>query len=227
MDHPARDDGGPAAPGRGRAWRAAGAGALAAVAAAVLSWGLWAGLRPAPRPRPRPFDVVFLPTPQPVVDQMLELAAVKPGDVLYDLGCGDGRIVVTAAKRYGVRAVGLDIDPNRVAEARENARRNGVADLVTVEVRDVFQADLSGATVVTMYLMPHLNVRLMPRLARLRPGSRIVSYSFDMRGARPTAVEPARAPDTITGIPQRVYLWVVPWEPEPAAPPGGASAATP
>lgn len=107
-------------------------------------------------------DVIYVPTPYEVVEKMLEVAQVKKGDVVYDLGCGDGRIVVTAAKKYGVRAVGFDIDPERIKEARENVRKNGVEDLVRIEQKDIFTLDLSEATVVTLYLLPQLNVKLFP-----------------------------------------------------------------
>lgn len=130
-------------------------------------------------------DVVFVPTPQPIVDKMLDLAKVQKGDVLYDLGCGDGRIVVTAAKRYGIKARGFDIDPKRVMEARENVRQNNVQDLVTIEQKDIFTLDLSPASVVTLYLLPQLNVKLIPQLQKLKPGARIVSHDFDMEGVTP------------------------------------------
>src|ERR1700760_2752218 len=107
---------------------------------------------------------------------MLELAEVKAGDVLYDLGCGDGRIVVTAAKRYGIKATGFDVDPERLQESRENVRANRVGDLVTIKNQDIFKTDLTGASVITLYLLPDLNVRLMPQLSKLKPGSRIVSH---------------------------------------------------
>jgi SAM-dependent methyltransferase len=141
-------------------------------------------------PAERTPDVVYVPTPQPVVNKMLEVAKVKPGEVVYDLGCGDGRIVVTAAKRYGVRAYGFDIDPARVAEARENARKSGVSELVTIEQADVFELDLSPADVVTLYLLPELNVRLIPQLEKLEPGSRVVSHDYDMQGVKPAPGAP-------------------------------------
>lgn len=156
-------------------------------------------------------DVIFVPTPQPVVDKMLELAEIKEGDVIYDLGCGDGRIVVTAAKKYGVKAYGFDINPERVKESRENVKKNGVEDLVTIKQADIFELDLSEANVVTLYLLPSLNVKLMPQLEKLKPGSRIVSHDFDMRGAKPEKVV------TLTpegGYEHEIYLWTVPWEKE-------------
>ena len=156
-------------------------------------------------------DVVYVPTPQPVVEAMLELAGVKEGDVVYDLGCGDGRIVVTAAKKLGVKAVGIDIDPKRVEEARANVEENGVGDLVTIRQADIFQEDLSEASVVTLYLLPSLNVKLMPQLRQLEPGSRIVSHNFDMEGAKPERVIHVEDED---GDEHMVYLWTVPWEEE-------------
>ena len=148
-------------------------------------------------------DVIFVPTPQEVVDEMLRLANVKKGDVLYDLGSGDGRIPVTAAKKFGVRAVGIDIDPERIQEANENAKKNGVTSLVKFRNEDLFQADFHEATVVTLYLLPDLNVKLMPRLMeQLKPGSRIVSHQFDMCTWRPDKrVE-------LSG--RTIYLWTVP-----------------
>lgn len=126
-------------------------------------------------------DVIYVPTPQIVVDEMLKVANVKKGDVLYDLGSGDGRIVITAAQRFGVRGVGIDIDPQRIAEANENARKAGVQHLVTFKQTDLFTTDISEATVVTLYLLPRLNVKLRPKLFdELKNGTRIVSHAFDM-----------------------------------------------
>lgn len=182
----------------------------AAVVAVALSGGLVAG-EPAPVAGTR-LDVIYLPSPQEVVDRMLELAEIRPGDVLYDLGCGDGRVLVTAAKRYGIRAVGFDIDPERVRASRENAEKNGVAHLVTVTQQDIFTADFHDATVVTLYLLPNLNVRLKPKLARLRPGTRILSHSFAMKGARPERVEKVR---TAGRGDRNVFLWRIPWKDDP------------
>jgi SAM-dependent methyltransferase len=164
-------------------------------------------------------DVIYVPTPQLVVDKMLEMADVKADDIVYDLGCGDGRIVVTAAKKYGVKAKGFDIDPQRVKEARENVRAAGVEHLVAIEQADVFTLDLRGASVITLYLLPELNVRLMPQLAQLRPGSRIVSHDFDMRGAKPVQVhhmvlDANSVAEDYDGenADHTIYKWVVPWE---------------
>lgn len=175
----------------------------------------------APRKTP---DVVYVPTPQAVVDKMLELAEIKPGDVVYDLGCGDGRIVVTAAKKYGVKAVGFDIDPQRVKEARDNVREAQVEHLVRIEEADIFTLDLREASVVTLYLLPTLNVKLMPQLAVLRKGSRILSHNFDMKGAKPVLVhqvvlQPGEAASDYEDedYNHTIYKWVVPWEPEKPA----------
>ena len=153
-------------------------------------------------------DVVFVPTPQDVVDKMLELAEVTKDDLIYDLGCGDGRIVVTVAKRFGCTAIGYDIDPNRVKESLENVAKNNVGHLVTIEQKDIFTLDLSKANVITLYLLPELNVKLIPQLEKLKPGSRIVSHDFGMEGVKPDKVV------TITSdkdtYEHTVYLWTVP-----------------
>lgn len=131
-------------------------------------------------------DVIFVPTPQEVVEDMLRLANVKKGDVLYDLGSGDGRIAITAAKMYGVRAVGIDIDPARIREANENARKAGVEKLVQFRQADLFQSDFSEATVVTLYLLSSVNLKLRPKLQKeLKPGARVVSHQFDMGDWKP------------------------------------------
>jgi precorrin-6B methylase 2 len=148
-------------------------------------------------------DVVYVPTPPEVVDAMLKVAGVKAGDVIYDLGSGDGRIVVTAAQRYGVRGVGIDIDPQRISEARANAAKAGVEHLVAFREEDLFQADISEATVVTLYLLPGLNVKLRPKLWReLKPGTRIVSHAFDMGDWKPEA--------TLNVDGRMVYFWRTP-----------------
>ena len=161
-------------------------------------------------------DVVFVPTRPEVVDRMLEMAEIKTNDILYDLGCGDGRIVVAAAKKYGIKAVGVDIDPQRVKESVANVRSNKVEHLVTIKQADIFELDFQEATVVTLYLLPELNVRLMPKLAKLKPGSRIISDDFDMKGAKPKEVVHLNSsPEDENGEAQStLYKWVVPWEPE-------------
>lgn len=168
---------------------------------------------------PRKPDVVFVPTPQAVVDKMLELAEVKSGDVVYDLGCGDGRIVVTAARKYGVKAIGFDIDPARIKEAWANVRSNKVEHLVSIRQADIFTLDLREASVVTLYLLPELNVRLMPQLGQLKTGSRIVSHDFDMRGAKPVLTHTMNVSSNETfngyfGEQHTIFKWTVPWEQE-------------
>lgn len=126
-------------------------------------------------------DVPYVPTPQPVVDRMLDLARVGSRDVLFDLGCGDGRIVITAATKFGARGTGIDIDPARIQEARSNAAAAGVADRVKFEQADLFESDFSQASVVTLYLLPSINQKLRPQLWRqLKVGTRVVSHDFDM-----------------------------------------------
>lgn len=155
----------------------------------------------------------FVPTPQEVVDRMLEMAAIKPGDVVYDLGCGDGRLVVTAAKRFGVRGVGVDIDPDRIAESRANAKRERVEQLVEFRQQDVRDVNVSEATVVTLYLLTEANLELRPRLqAELKPGSRIVSHQFGMGDWVPARVE--TVVDSY-GLSRQLYLWVIGAPPRP------------
>ena len=154
-------------------------------------------------------DVGFVPTPPSAVARMVEMADIRPGDSVYDLGCGDGRIVIAAAKEQKIKAVGVDIDPERVAESRENVRAAGLESSVEIRRADVFDLDLSGADVVFLYLTPRLNARLMPQLRKLKPGARIISYEFDMGAAKP--VELVREKFDRYGE-QRIYKWIVPWE---------------
>jgi SAM-dependent methyltransferase len=175
-------------------------------------------------------DIIYVPTPQKVVDKMLELAKVTSSDVVYDLGCGDGRIVVTAAKKIGARAIGFDLDPERVSEGRENVKRAGVESLASIRRADVFSVDLQPATVVMLYLLPELNVRLIPQLEKLRTGARIVSHDFDMKGVIPDGHWTITAPEFVNsegysaykggGVPEDkqhykervhdIYLWTIP-----------------
>ena len=156
---------------------------------------------------PQQPDVIYVPTPQEVVEDMLRLANVRKGDVLYDLGSGDGRIAITAAKRYGVRATGIDIDPQRIREANENAKRNGVTDLVKFRNENLFSADFREATVVTLYLLPDLNEKLRPKLwAELKPGTRIVSHQFEMG-----TWKPEKRLDSSGRV---VYFWTIPASPK-------------
>jgi SAM-dependent methyltransferase len=155
-------------------------------------------------------DVVYVPTPQAVVDKMLEVARVRKDDLVYDLGCGDGRIVVTAAMRYGARAVGFDIDPARVAEARANVKAHGLEDLVRIERADIFTLDLAKATVVTLYLLPELNDRLVPQLERLAAGSRVVSHDYDMTGIVPTREHEMKPPGDDRA--HSVFLYTLPFQ---------------
>ncbi len=154
-------------------------------------------------PAQRQPDVPYVPTPQPVVDAMLQLAQVNSNDVIYDLGSGDGRIPITAAQRFGIRSVGVDINPQRVQEANANAQKAGVTNRVEFRQQDLFETDLRNATVVTLYLLPDVNLKLRPKLLReLRPGTRIVSHAFDMGDWQPQQVQ------QVDG--KTIYLWVVP-----------------
>lgn len=151
-------------------------------------------------------DVVYVPTPTSVVNEMLRLANVKSNDVVYDLGSGDGRIVIAAAKDRGARGIGIDINPQRVREANENAQKAGVTDRVEFRQQDLFQTDFRDATVVTLYLLPELNVKLRPKLlSELKPGTRIVSHAFDMGDWKPEKVV------EVDG--RTVYYWMVPENP--------------
>jgi ribosomal protein L11 methylase PrmA len=156
----------------------------------------------APAPNRTP-DVIYVPTPEQVVEAMLDVAKVTKNDVVYDLGCGDGRIVVTAAQKFGARGIGIDIDPARIEEANANARRAGVTDRVQFMLADLFTTDISQASVVTLYLLPSLNVKLMPKLMKeLKPGTRIVSHAFDMGDWKPE--------QTLEVEGRTIYFWTIP-----------------
>ena len=176
---------------------------------AALSTSILAAQSAQPRRKP---DVPYVPTTDLAVAAMLKLADVKKGDVVYDLGCGDGRIVIAAAKTLGARGVGIDINPERISEARENARKAGVEKLVRFEENDLFQADIRGASVVTLFLLPEINLKLRPKLLRdLKPGTRIVSNTFDMGDWKPdkesTVGDPA---DPDFPFSHTLLLWTVP-----------------
>jgi SAM-dependent methyltransferase len=159
----------------------------------------------------RPLDVPYVPTTDEAVTAMLKLAAVGKNDVVYDLGCGDGRIVIAAAKKFGARGVGIDIDPARIQEARSKAAKAGVADLVRFEENDLFRADIHEASVVTLFLLSSVNLKLRPKLlSELRPGSRIVSNTFDMGDWKPEKEATVGDPLLDFDLSHKLYLWIVP-----------------
>jgi SAM-dependent methyltransferase len=163
----------------------------------------------AQEPAQRP-EVPYLPTTQVAVEAMLKLAGVKAGDVVYDLGCGDGRIVITAAKLYGARGVGIDIDPQRIREANENAKKAGVEHLVRFEENDLFKANIREASVVTLFLLSSVNARLRPKLLQeLRVGTRVVSNTFDMGDWKPEKEFTVDSGDE-GYFSRKLYLWTIP-----------------
>ncbi len=154
------------------------------------------------KPERKP-DIHYVPTPEPVVAEMLNMAKVGKGDTVYDLGCGDGRIVITAASKHGAKGIGIDIDPQRIAEANANAKKAGVEDRVTFMVKDLFKSDFKDATVISLYLLSSLNVKLRPKiLAETKPGTRVVSHAFSMGDWEPDEQKTVTSND--------VYYWVVP-----------------
>ena len=164
------------------------------------------------KPKREP-DVPYVPTTEPAVEAMLKLAEVKKSDIVYDLGCGDGRIVITAAKKYGARGVGIDINPQRISEANANLKKAGVENLVRFEENDLFLADFHEATVVTLFLLPNINLKLKPKLLeQLKPGTRVVSNTFDMgewKAVKEFSVDDDPN-DEDTGLSKRLYLWIIP-----------------
>ncbi len=192
-----------------RMYRFGGALLIAVVASTVAL----AVADDADKPDRKP-DIFYLPTPQKVVDKMLEVAKVTKDDVVYDLGCGDGRIVCTAAKKYGCKAIGYDIDPARIKDSEANKAKLDAAaqKLVKFEKADIFKLDLSKATVITLYLLPELNVKLIPQLKKLKAGSRIVSHDFDMRGVTPDKGFPIMVTVKDDGAEREhsVYKWTTP-----------------
>src|SRR6187401_118377 len=175
--------------------------------ALILGLTLVAAAQQAQAPLRTP-DVIFVPTPQEVVDVMLKLAKVTKDDVVYDLGSGDGRIPITAAKVYGAKAVGIDIDPERIRDANENLKTTAASDRTILSRikflnQDLFTTDISEATVVTLYLLPSLNIKLLPKLNKeLKPGTRVVSHAFDMGDIKPQQTQ------NVNG--RTIYLWTVP-----------------
>lgn len=162
--------------------------------------------QPALKPLEKEPEVPYVPTHERIVAEMLKVAKVGKNDVLYDLGSGDGRIPITAAKRFGTRGVGVDIDPTRITEARENAKKAGVSDKVKFMQQDLFETDIKEATVVTLYLLPEVNMRLRPKLlADLKPGTRVVSHNYDMGDWKPLQTITLKVPEEHT-----IYYWVVP-----------------
>jgi precorrin-6B methylase 2 len=153
-------------------------------------------------------DAVFVSTPQDVVERMVEVARIKPEERVYDLGCGDGRIVVTAARLHGCQAVGYDVDPECVRMSRDSIRRHGVDGQVRIEQRDIFTVDLREADVVMLYLSPELNERLLPQLERLKPGSRIVSHAFPIPGVAPDQVVTVTSAED--DLDHKIYVWTTP-----------------
>ncbi len=182
------------------------AGAMLVAAAAIGAAMLLRGSPPpaaAPAPHWGKPDIIYAPTPDEVIDAMFAMAGLKDGDVIYDLGSGDGRILIAAAHRFDVRAVGIEIDPRLIVQARANAKAAGVADKVSFRQENIFTAAFHDATVITLYLIESLNKRLLPRfLAELKPGTRIVSHSFRMGDWQPERAEMVKG--------RMVYLWTVP-----------------
>jgi cyclopropane fatty-acyl-phospholipid synthase-like methyltransferase len=155
--------------------------------------------------------IPFVPSPMHVVQKMIEVADIKKGDVLYDMGSGDGRIIIEAAKKYGVRGVGIDLNPDLVAKARENAKNEGVSDLVEFRAQDGLTVDISEATVVTLYMFKWFNNALKPKLQKLKPGSRIVAHDFDIDDWKPTRIEYVQQPQDGSDYAESrtLYIWVV------------------
>jgi SAM-dependent methyltransferase len=195
-------------------WKWIGAGRSRKIGVAALVATLVAlPCRAAGQAEEKELDTPYVPTPQVVVDRMLELAGVKPGDRVIDLGSGDGRLVITAAQRYGANGFGVEIDPRLVQRSNEAARRAGLADRVKFLQQDLFKTDFSEANVLTLYLLPDVNLALRPKiLSDMKPGARVVSHDYGMREWRPDAEETIPAPDKTVGARKEsmVYLWIVP-----------------
>lgn len=161
---------------------------------------------PSPAPKEPVLDVPYVPTPVSVVNEMLAMAKVTGEDVLYDLGSGDGRIPITAARKFGTKGVGIDLNPVRVEEANKNAEQDKVTDKVTFKVGDIFKEDFSEATVVTLYLLPDVNMKLRPKILEMKPGTRVVSHNYDMGDWTPDETKKI----SVDGTDHYVYFWTVP-----------------
>jgi ubiquinone/menaquinone biosynthesis C-methylase UbiE len=171
--------------------------------ACVVAFAMTLSLTSRPQAQKKPLDAPYVPSLDEIAETMLKLANVTKGDVVYDLGCGDGRIVIMAAKKFGARGVGVDIDPERIKESNENARQAGVSHLVRFIEQNLFEAEIGDATVVTLYLREEVNLRLRPKLLReLRPGARVVSNSFDMGDWE------ADKKESVAG--NSIYFWIIP-----------------
>jgi len=182
--------------------------ACSLLVAALVSAAVAAAQTAKPRHDP---DVPFVPTTEEAVQAMLKLAGVKKTDIVYDLGCGDGRIVIAAAKTYGAHGVGIDINPVRIGEAKENAKKAGVESLVRFEENDLFEADIHEATVVTLFLLSHINLKLRPKLLQdLKPGTRVVSNTFDMGDWKPEKELTIGNADEESYLSHRLFLWTIP-----------------
>jgi precorrin-6B methylase 2 len=176
---------------------------------ALLSVVLLTGLAAAPvQAEEESPDVVYVPTPNDVVSKMLKLAKVKKGDVVYDLGCGDGRIVVTAARKFGCKGIGFDINSKRIQESLANVKKYKVGKLVKIQNKNIFKVDLSKASVITMYLLPELNLKLVPQLNKMKPGSRVVTHEYSIEGYEPDQTIEFKSRED--NAEHTVYLWTVP-----------------
>ena len=160
-------------------------------------------------------DVVYVGSPHDVVAKMLDVAQVKKDDILYDPGCGDGRICVTAAKKYGCKAIGFDLNPVRIRESLENVKRNGVEKLVRIERKDIFTVDFSEATVVSIYLLPWMNEKLVPQLQKMKPGTRIVAHDYSIEGYPPDKTITMTSKQD--AVEHYIYFWTLPLKPGPDA----------
>jgi len=188
----------------------------AAVGLSLASLGCWASAEEKAseqeKPKKMTADVVYVATPHDVVDKMLRMAKITKDDVVYDLGCGDGRIVVAAAKRYGCRGIGFDIDDDRYKESCENVKKAKVEKLVDIQQEDIFTVDLSKASVITSYLLPEMNVKLIPQFDKMKDGSRIVCHDYDIKGVKPD--EEIHMTSNEDGVRHGIFLYTLPLKKE-------------